>query len=102
MYVKPSGVFFMAPDLARSLGKRNPSSDSFSPESGMCAATYTNPITPGSMPASVITDPDGVAQRHAEHKVAAATAHVISDSQHDAEIVGRMAGFSRRKEIVHE
>src|SRR3984957_5656234 len=38
----------MAPDLARSLGKRNPSSDSFSPESGMCAATYTNPTTDGS------------------------------------------------------
>src|SRR5689334_16094292 len=56
-YVKSSGVFFTAPDLLRSLGKRFPSSASFSPASGMCAATYTNPATDGSVPASVITAP---------------------------------------------
>src|SRR5438477_5226286 len=38
-YVKPSAVFLIAPDLLRSLGKRFPSSASFSPASGMCAAT---------------------------------------------------------------
>src|SRR5207245_6969315 len=48
-YVKPSAVFFIAPDLLRSLGKRFPSSASFSPASGMCAATYTNPATDGSV-----------------------------------------------------
>src|SRR5260370_36532458 len=56
-YVKPSAVFFIAPDLLRSLGKRFPSSASFSPASGMCAATYTNPATDGFVPASVITAP---------------------------------------------
>src|ERR1700747_2902878 len=56
-YVKPSAVFLIAPDLLRSLGKRFPSSASFSPASGMCAATYTNPATDGSVPASVITAP---------------------------------------------
>src|ERR1700688_4396400 len=49
MYVKPSGVFFMAPDLARSLEKRFASSDSFSPESGMWAAIYTKPQIRGAL-----------------------------------------------------
>src|ERR1700761_2825423 len=34
--------------LAEVTGKRFPSSASFSPASGMCAATYTNPTTDGS------------------------------------------------------
>src|ERR1700685_691722 len=63
IYVKPSGVFFIAFDLARSLGKRFPSSDSFSPESGMWAATYTKPATNGSVPASVITAPHSCGRR---------------------------------------
>src|ERR1700691_6075476 len=65
IYVKPSGVFFMAPDLARSLGKRFPSSDSFSPASGMWAAIYTKPTTDGSVPASVITAPLAVSDKNA-------------------------------------
>src|SRR6266566_5140999 len=44
-YVKPSAVFFIAPDLLRSLRKRFPSSASFSPASGMWAAMYTKPAT---------------------------------------------------------
>src|SRR5436853_6830169 len=47
--MKPSAVFFIAVDLLRSLGKRFPSSASFSPASGMWAATYTNPATDGSV-----------------------------------------------------
>src|SRR5438445_12443885 len=47
--MKPSAVFFIAVDLLRSLGKRFPSSTSFSPASGMWAATYTNPATDGSV-----------------------------------------------------
>src|SRR6266700_304823 len=47
--MKPSAVFFIAVDLLRSLGKRSPSSASFSPASGMWAATYTNPATDGSV-----------------------------------------------------
>ena len=48
---------YFAADLMRSLGKRFPRSASFSPASGMWAATYTNPATDGSVPASVITAP---------------------------------------------
>jgi hypothetical protein len=43
--------------LARSLGKRFPSSASFSPASGMWAAMYTKPATDESVPASLITAP---------------------------------------------
>ena len=53
MYVKPSGVFFIALDFARSLesafrpptlSRRNPA----------CGRDVTNPTTAGSVPASVI------------------------------------------------
>src|SRR5207244_13065913 len=47
--MKPSAVFLIAVDLLRSLGKRFPSSASFSPASGMWAATSTNPATDGSV-----------------------------------------------------
>ena len=45
---------------------------------------------------------DRVAQCHREHQIVAVAAHVIGDSQRDAEIVGRMAGFSLGQNVVHE
>ena len=45
---------------------------------------------------------DAVAQRHPEHQVAAAAAHILGDGQRHAEIIRRMAGLGLRKEVVHE
>jgi hypothetical protein len=50
-------IFFIAPDLLRSAGKRFPPPAPFSPTSCLCAGTYTNPTTDGSVPATVITTP---------------------------------------------
>jgi hypothetical protein len=61
--VKPSTVFFIAPDLLISLGKRF--RRQLSPTSGMWAAIYTKPATDESVPASVITAPIAMPDKNA-------------------------------------
>jgi hypothetical protein len=60
--VKTSAALFVASDLLRLLGKRFRSFASFSPVSGIWAATDTNPATDEWLAASVITAARSVVQ----------------------------------------